>query len=459
MRRIRHCLAIAIVGLSLCLAACGVPEDPRVDDSRNQGGNESGFSQQMASDSSGKEAESGDTQQLVQMPSPVSGTLEVHFIDVGQADAALFICDGQTLLIDGGNVGDSSLMYAYLQGLGVSHLDYVIGTHAHEDHIGGLAGALSLCSAGTVFIPETGSDSEAYANFIEKAEKAAEAITTPEPGDTIALGQSQVVFYGPQVEDADNLNNTSICCKVQYGETSFLFTGDAEAEVERMLVDDGYDLSATVLKAPHHGSETSSSYVFLREVMPQYVVISVGEGNSYGHPHDDVMSRYRDAGAEVYRTDMQGDVICISDGKTVQFTTEKSGTVITNPTTVDGSGQNADDVGYIGNKNSKKYHSPTCGSLPAEQNRVYFDTAQEAASAGYSPCGNCKPSVLGQENDAPVAPPQIQDDAEDYIGNKNSKKFHLPTCGSLPMEKNRVYFDTRNAAVSAGYDPCGNCRP
>ena len=325
------------------------------------------------------------------VPDAVSGLLEVYFIDVGQADAALLLCDGAAMLIDGGNVSDSSLMVSFLDKLGITHLDYVIGTHAHEDHIGGLAGALSACSAGTVYIPKTGSNTKAYQNFLVKAEQSADKIETPAPGTEVSLGAAKVVFLGPIVEDADNLNSTSVSCKVIFGNISFLFTGDAESDAERRMVDAGEDLSATVLKAPHHGSETSSSYVFLREVMPQYVVISVGADNSYGHPDENALSRFRDVGAEVYRTDLQGDIYCVSDGNSVQFSVEKNPNAVTNPTTVNGSGQNSVDSVYIGNVNSKKFHLPTCASLPEEKDRVFFGTRQDAVNAGYSPCGNCRP--------------------------------------------------------------------
>jgi len=198
-----------------------------------------------------------------------------------------------------------------------------------------------------------------------------------------------VQVLGPQ-QQYDDPNDTSIVLKVSYGDTSFLFTGDAERTAEADILDAGYDLSSTVLKVGHHGSDTSTSYPFLREIMPEYAVIQVGAGNSYGHPTEDTLSRLRDADVEVYRNDLQGTIICTSDGETVAFTTEKNATARTNPTVV--VTPELDDVGeYIGNKNSKKFHLPSCKNLPAEKNRIYFESRQAAVEAGQSPCGNCKP--------------------------------------------------------------------
>lgn len=249
---------------------------------------------------------------------PEDSEFRVLFIDVGQADAALVFCDGETMLIDGGNVGDSDRIYTVLQKQNVSHLDYVICTHAHEDHVGGLSTALTACTVGAVYSPVTEYDSKAFGNFIRKAEEQSLEIITPDVGDKIYLGGAEVEFLAcdPWAEDT---NNTSIVLKISYGETSFLFTGDAEVEVEQTMLEAGLDLSATVLKVGHHGSSTSTSYRFLYEVMPKYAVISVGKDNSYGHPHEEVLSRLHDAEVTVYRTDELGDIECTSDGKTVTF--------------------------------------------------------------------------------------------------------------------------------------------
>ena len=191
---------------------------------------------------------------------------------------------------------------------------------------------------------------------------------------------------GP-LKEYDDTNDTSIVLRVDYGQTSFLFTGDMETGPERDLVESGANLEATVLKAGHHGSDTSTGYRFLREVMPQYAVISVGEGNKYGHPSDEVLSRFRDAGTEVYRTDMQGHIIAKSDGKTVTFTTEKEADTATNPT------GNSTLQTYIGNASSKKFHLPDCASAKniQEDKRVEFDSRLQAVLEGYEPCGRCKP--------------------------------------------------------------------
>jgi competence protein ComEC len=317
-------------------------------------------------------------------PPPVDGLLTVTFLDVGQADAALVECGGEFMLIDGGNASDSDLIYTVLKNKGITHLDYIVATHAHADHAGGLAGALRFASAGTAFCPVTEYDSRAFNNFVKALGDHNVTITVPKPGDSFKIGGADAVIIG--VNAADEVNNSSIILKLTYGETVFLFTGDAERKAEQDLLERGIGLSATVLKVGHHGSDTSTTYPFLREVMPDIAVISCGQDNTYGHPHDNLLSRLRDAGVTLYRTDLQGDIVCVSDGKTVTVTTERNRHIATNPTQ-----PSVEEGEYIGNANSKKFHRTDCSGLPAEHNRVMLESREAALEAGYDPCGNCKP--------------------------------------------------------------------
>ena len=308
-----------------------------------------------------------------------SNGLEVHYIDVGQADSILLQCDGANMLIDGGNVEDSDLVVAYLLEQEVTTLDYVINTHAHEDHVGGLPGVLAVFDTKNIWCPVTEYDSACFEDFVKYADQQELALVCPEPGSTYALGGAEVTVLGTVKEDYDT-NNSSIVLRVDYGVTSFLFTGDAETAAEKDILEAGYDVSATVLKVGHHGSETSSSYQWLREVGAEYAVISVGEGNSYGHPHEVILSRLRDADMTVYRTDLQGSIVCHSDGQAVTFTTDQSAPV-TNPT--------EKTELFIGNKNSKKFHLESCSGLPKEENQVVFESYDDALEAGYEPCSRC----------------------------------------------------------------------
>lgn len=342
-------------------------------------------------------SENGESQlpPIQSVPSvPDNSSFEVHFIDVGQADSALILSAGKSMLIDGGNVGDSNLVYSYLQKLGVSHLDYVVCTHAHEDHVGGLSGALSYATVGKVYSPVTEYSTRAFENFVKKVEARGKSLTVPTPGESFSLGDATVKILGP-LKVYDETNDTSIVLRITYGELSFLFTGDMESSAEADLIDAGIDLRSTVLKVGHHGSSTSSSYRFLKEVAPRYGVISVGTDNDYGHPHEEVLSRYRDADVTIYRTDLQGDIVCKSeDGKTLLFTVKKNGDAVTNPTESEKTESDSSAVteyAYIGNINSKTYHNESCASLPYEKNRIYFTTKEEATAAGYHPCGTCKP--------------------------------------------------------------------
>lgn len=352
MRRVKRAAALALCLWALLLAGCQSWDASRQD---------------------GDESTSGDG-------------LTVHFIDVGQADCALLVCDGQAMLIDGGNVDDSSLVVSYLQAQGVEELAYMVCTHAHEDHVGGLSGPLNTCTVDCVMAPVTWADSTAFSNFVKYTQAQGLEITVPQADSSFSLGGAVVTVLGPRREYEDT-NNTSIVLRVDYGETSFLFTGDMESDAEADLLEDGCDLEATVLKVGHHGSSTSTSYTFLRQVMPEYAVISCGAGNSYGHPHQEVTSRLYDADVTVYRTDQQGTIVALSDGESVTFTTENA----VAPTYGRGTQTEAAEASYIGNLNSQVFHLSTCANLPAEQNRIYFSSAQQALDAGYTPCGNCDP--------------------------------------------------------------------
>lgn len=320
---------------------------------------------------------------------PEDSTFSIRFIDVGQADAALVECDGHYMLIDGGNSSDSDKMYTILKQNQITKLDIVVGTHQDADHIGGLAGALNYATADTVLCPVTSHDTRAFESFKKYVEKNGNGIEVPGIGDRYELGSSTVTILG--VNGGNDSNESSILLKIQYGETSFLFTGDAGREAEQAVLDTGADLSSTVLKVGHHGSADSTTYPFLREVMPAYAVISVGRGNSYNHPTDAVLSRLRDADVEVYRTDLQGDITVTSDGTTVRFSTEKEAT---EEEIMDSVQASLVEMDYVLNTNTKKFHYPSCRSVKQmkEKNTAYFTgTRDEVIAKGYDPCGNCHP--------------------------------------------------------------------
>ena len=333
----------------------------------------------------------------------------VHFIDVGQGDAALVVCDGKTMLIDGGKPHASSIIYTYLKNLNIDYLDYIVASHADDDHIGGLSAPLAKMKVDAILAPHTEADTRSWQSLATKTAEQGLSVTHPKAGEHLAFGSSDIAFYGPITEDDSDRNNGSIVMKITYGETSFLFTGDAEREEEQQILNAGFDLSATVLKVGHHGSKNSTTYPFLRAIMPKYAVISVGE-NSYGHPTEDTLSRLRDAGAKVYRTDMQGDIIAASDGKTVTITTKKNGDIATNPTEgekastaesagaknagAESAGNETKAYNYIGNKNTKKLHDPNCSAVlqMKEESKVYLNCTRDAAiKDGYRPCGRCNP--------------------------------------------------------------------
>lgn len=249
-----------------------------------------------------------------------SGTLQVHYIDVGQADSILILQGTHAMLIDAGNNDDYDLVYKYLDKQGIKNLEYVVGTHPHEDHIGGLDYIINNFNIGKIFLPKNAkSNTKTYTDVLKAISNKGLKAISPIPDTSFKLGEAACTILAPNSGSYDNLNNYSVVVKIEFGDTSFLFEGDAEALSEMEMVNKGYNLKADVLKVGHHGSSSSTCAKFLAKVQPKYAVISVGKDNSYGHPQKGTMDRLKNSKVKVFRTDECGTIVALSDGRNITF--------------------------------------------------------------------------------------------------------------------------------------------
>ena len=381
-------LSILLI-LCMCLTACTTTNQATSTSEKSQ-----------SDTTSGEAVQSGQEEKAAKAPdtSKPEGTLEVHYIDVGQGDATLIKCGSHAMLIDGGNNNKGTTVQLYLKKQGVESLDYVIGTHPDADHIGGLDVIVYKYNCDTVIMPDYEKDT----------------ITYPVVGEQYALGEAKFTIIAPNSNSyGGNANDYSVAILLEYGKNRFLFTGDAEEASEMEMLSNGIELSADVYKVAHHGSRSASTQEFLNAVRPKYAVISCGEGNSYGHPHAEVLNRLRSMGVEVFRTDEQGSIIASSDGENITWNCsatdswqsgeqtesdrensedenpgdENSGNAISDAVT-------SEQTTYVLNTNTKKFHRETCSSVSQikEENfqKVQMNR-EELEQSGYSPCKNCNP--------------------------------------------------------------------
>jgi competence protein ComEC len=254
-----------------------------------------------------------------------SSLLSVHFIDVGQADSILVHTPSDNnMLIDAGNNADADTVKSYLSRQGVKRLDVLVGTHPHEDHIGGMDVVIRQYPIGKVYMPKKTTNTRTFEDVLNAIKAKGLKITSPVSGSTIALDPAvKIEILAPKSASYKDLNNYSIVLKVTYGKTSFLLTGDAEKESEKEMLAKGYNLKADVLKVGHHGSNSSTSAAFLKAVSPKFAVICVGQGNDYGHPKQEILNRLERAGVKVFRTDRDGTVVAESDGQKINIKTAR----------------------------------------------------------------------------------------------------------------------------------------
>lgn len=253
------------------------------------------------------------------------GELILTMIDVGQADGFYLEQSGKTAVIDCGTVSTGKDMVDYLKEQGVTRLDYVIGTHPHEDHMGGMYEIITNFEVGTIVIPEVTKNSitsKWYAKLMKEIKDAKYTVDYPEVGEIYALGDSIIEVLGPEEEPENNINNYSIVMKITFGTMDILMTGDAETDSEADIIASGADLDAEILKLGHHGSDTSSSKEFLDAVSPDYALISTKVGNKYEHPIKSVMDEIKNRDIEVYRTDECGTVVLTITNDSVTFSKE-----------------------------------------------------------------------------------------------------------------------------------------
>lgn len=338
------------------------------------------------------------TAEQTEFPQDIAGTLEISYLDVGQGDSIFIqLPNDESILIDAGNSENGTDIIQYIKDRGEDTLDYVIATHPHADHIGGMAEVINAFEVQNVYMPKAVHTSKTYENLLDIIAEKGLRIQTAKAGKVmIDSGDIKAEFLAPNSDSYADLNNYSAVLLLTYNKNRFLFMGDAESESEAEILSSGVNVSADVLKVGHHGSDTSSSQRFIKAVQPKYAVISVGSGNSYGHPDDAALDILRSSQAEIWRTDKKGTITVISNGEILSASRRISSEYLTNAPPATESAKETDlpkDNQYVTvyiTRTGKKYHRDGCkylsnGKIPVDLNELDLEK--------YTPCSVCKPTA------------------------------------------------------------------
>lgn len=343
------------------------------------------------------------------------GSMEVHFLDVGQGLSILVQSEGQTLLYDGGPRSASSYVVSYLQEQNVSEIDYLISSHYDEDHVSGLIGCLSAFLVDNVIGADYVHDSSLYDSFMDGVAAQGLEVQHPAVGTEYEFGSGEFIVLSPK-EISRESNANSVAIKLTNGDNSFIFTGDADYNSESDMVASGLDLDCDVLSVGHHGSATATSWDFLQAAVPEFAVISCGAGNMYGHPDADTMEKLSDMGISVYRTDKQGTIVASSDGSTISWNMEP------------------------------------CNDYTSGDGEV---AAQSEEVAGFASEGSSGQEAAAVSGEAEQAAADDRQEEMVWISATGSKYHSIPDCGNMNPDK--AYQEPVSQAQVQGYEACKKC--
>jgi competence protein ComEC len=320
--------------------------------------------------------------------------VSIYFLDVGQGDASIIVApDGKVVIIDSGP--NESLILSYLQNLGISQIDLLIATHAHADHITGMDKIIAKYKPKAFIDPGIPHTTATYQRMISAVDNYAidyyKGISRK-----INLGSLTLTILPPAtpfIRDSE-LNNNSVVVRLDFKDFSCLFTGDIEKTREgQLLAESRSNLNVDILKVGHHGSSSSSSPLFIKSVGPKIAVICCGQGNKYGHPHQETLNALQSLGIKIYRTDLSGTVLIKTDGIDYQIFTEKESIRAPPVVKTEIKTTETQEYKYAASKKSEVFHYTTCFyvSKIKPENLILFKTREEAIASGRRPCKKCKP--------------------------------------------------------------------
>ncbi len=425
----RFLIGLILLVLAVCGGCQGVQQGNPADENIGLG-EDAGTKAPAFSDDTGEEESTDD--------------LTVWFLDVGQGSAALVHQKDSWMLVDGGDQEASSYVVGFLKEKGVTKLDYVVVSHYDSDHLSGIVGVLHAIECSQVLAPDYEADTKIYESFQKICEEKKLAVSHPKMGEAFTFADSSFRIVSPASYEYEDGNSNSLGIRLEYEDSSFLICGDCTEESEQDLLYLGTDVKSDVFAANHHGSRYSNCPEFLEAVAPEAVVISCGKGNSYGHPDASVLLSVQNLGADLYRTDLQGEITAVSDGKEIVFEPDACMDYRSGPELRE-DGKEAD--GQDSGSDVKLFQEDV---PPYYKEGTSADGGAEAAD---------KEGTAADEG--AEASNEVSAGQEPYILNTNTKKFHKQGCSSAEeiKEENLGYAADREELIDMGYTPCKRCEP